>query len=52
MTRQTFVRRSRIAVSADEVYQWHARVGALELSIRRGPTRSSSRRVGRAGGNR
>jgi ligand-binding SRPBCC domain-containing protein len=30
MTRQTFVRRSRIEVSADEVYRWHARVGALE----------------------
>ncbi len=30
MTRQTFVRRSRIEVSADEVYRWHARLGALE----------------------
>ena len=30
MTRRTFVKRSRLEASADEVYRWHARPGALE----------------------
>ena len=30
MTRRTYVKRSRLAASAEEVYGWHARPGALE----------------------
>ncbi len=30
MTRRTFVQRSRIEATADEVYRWHARPGAFE----------------------
>jgi uncharacterized protein (TIGR01777 family) len=30
VTRRTFVRRTRLAVPADEVYRWHARPGAFE----------------------
>ena len=30
MTRRVFLRRSRIAASAEEVYRWHARPGAFE----------------------
>jgi uncharacterized protein (TIGR01777 family) len=30
VTPRTFVRRSRLPVSADEAYRWHARAGALE----------------------
>jgi uncharacterized protein (TIGR01777 family) len=30
MTRRTYVKRSRLEASAEEVYRWHARPGALE----------------------
>jgi hypothetical protein len=30
VTRRTFVKRSRLEASAEEVYRWHARAGALE----------------------
>jgi uncharacterized protein (TIGR01777 family) len=47
MTRQTFVRRTRIAAPAAEVFQWHARPGAFE---RLSPPWASVEVVQRSGG--
>jgi hypothetical protein len=47
MTRRTFAKRSRIEASADEVFRWHARPGALErLSPPWDPTVVESRNGG------